>query len=72
MLKGYNLFGHFDGRDVCPPKFAIHMDLGVTKEVTQAFIDWESTNMTLLGLLLATLHDEAMEYVLGCKNAVDA
>ncbi|TQD77854.1 hypothetical protein C1H46_036602 [Malus baccata] len=72
LLKGYKLFGHFDGTDVCPPKFVIHTDLGVTKEVTQAFIDWESTNMELLSLFLATLSDEAMEYVLGCKTAADA
>ena len=34
MLKGYKLFGHFDGTYVCPSKFVIHIDLGVTKEVT--------------------------------------
>ena len=28
--------------------------------------------MALLSLLLATLSDEAMEYVLGCKTAADA
>lgn len=72
VIKGYKLFGHFDGTNVCPPKFVIQTDLGVTKEVTQAFIDWESTNMVLLSLLLATLSDEAMEYVLGWKNVADA
>ncbi|TQD75127.1 hypothetical protein C1H46_039331 [Malus baccata] len=72
VIKGYKLFGHFDGTNDCPPKFVIHTDLGVTKEVTQAFINWESTDMALLSLLLATLSDEAMEYVLGCKTVVDA
>lgn len=24
VLKGYKMFGHFDGTDVCPPKFVIH------------------------------------------------
>ncbi|XP_050124989.1 uncharacterized protein LOC126602198 isoform X1 [Malus sylvestris] len=72
VIKGYKLFGHFDGTYVCPPKFVTHTDLGITKEVTQAFIDWESTDIALLSLLLATFSDEAMEYVLGCKTAADA
>ncbi|XP_070677940.1 uncharacterized protein [Malus domestica] len=72
VLKGYKLFGHFDGTDVCPSKFIITTDLGVTEEVTKAYIDWESTDMALLSLFLATLSDEVMEYVLGCKNAHEA
>ncbi|RXH93181.1 hypothetical protein DVH24_013757 [Malus domestica] len=43
-----------------------------TLEITQAFLDWESIDMALLSLLLATLFDEAMEYVLGCKIANEA
>ncbi|CAN6721396.1 unnamed protein product [Malus baccata var. baccata] len=72
VLKGYKLFGHFDGTDVCPPKFVLSTDLGVIEEITKAYVDWESTDMALLSLLLATLSDEAMEYVLGCKNAHEA
>ncbi|CAN6704647.1 unnamed protein product [Malus baccata var. baccata] len=41
-------------------------------EITVEFIDWESTDMALLSLLLATLTDEAMEYVLGCRTANEA
>ncbi|XP_070677864.1 uncharacterized protein [Malus domestica] len=72
VLKGYKLFGHFDGTDVCPPMFVLTTDLRVTEEITKAYVDWESTDMALLSLLLATLSDEAMEYVLGCKNAYEA
>ncbi|KAM1422622.1 hypothetical protein ACFX2I_004733 [Malus domestica] len=35
-------------------------------------MDWESTDMALLSLLLATLTDDAMEYVLGCRTAHEA
>lgn len=72
VLKGCKLFGHFDGTTVCPPKFVITTDLGVTKEVTSTYLEWESTDMVLLSLLLATLFDEAMEYVLGCITSSEA
>lgn len=72
MLKGYKLLGHFDGTTVSSPKFVITSDLGVTKEVASAYIEWESTDMALLSLLLATLSDKAMEYVLGCRTASEA
>ncbi|KAM1347786.1 hypothetical protein ACFX2H_036673 [Malus domestica] len=72
VLRGYKLFGHFDGTIVCPPKYVVSTEVGVTKEISGAFIDWESTNMALLSLLLATLTDEAMKYVLGCRTAHEA
>ncbi|KAM1859212.1 hypothetical protein ACFX13_011546 [Malus domestica] len=72
VLKGYKLFGHFDGTLVCPPKFVIHPERGVTSALTDAYVDWESTDMALLSLLLATLSDEAIEYVLGCVTACEA
>lgn len=72
VLKGHKLFGHFNGATVCQPKFIIHSDNRVTKEITEAFIEWESTDMAWLGLILAKLFDEAMEYVIGCRTANEA
>ncbi|KAB2616519.1 hypothetical protein D8674_023107 [Pyrus ussuriensis x Pyrus communis] len=72
VLKGYKLFGHFDGTIGCPSKYAVSSETGVTREITTAFLDWESTDMALISLLLATLTDEAMEYVLGCRTAFEA
>ncbi|KAM1091427.1 hypothetical protein FF1_018916 [Malus domestica] len=69
VLKRHKLFEHFDCTNVCPPKFIIHTETGVTNEITQAYIEWESTDMALLSLLLATLFDEAMEYIIGCRTA---
>ncbi|KAM2874298.1 hypothetical protein COP2_017588 [Malus domestica] len=72
VLRGYKLFGHFDGTTVCPSKYVVSIEVGVTKEISEVFVNWESTDMALLSLLLATLSDEAMEYVLGCRTAHEA
>ncbi|CAN6725999.1 unnamed protein product [Malus baccata var. baccata] len=72
VLRGYKLFGHFDGTTVCPSKYVVSAETGVTKDITVEFMDWEFTDMALLSLLLATLTDEAMEYVLGCRTANEA
>ncbi|XP_016647521.1 PREDICTED: uncharacterized protein LOC107880499 [Prunus mume] len=72
VLEGYDLFGHFDGSALPPPKFAIVDEEGVTSEVTAAYKDWMRTNKALLSLLIASLSDEAIEYVIGCKTARDA
>lgn len=69
VLKGYKLFDHFDGFAVCPPKFVLNTEIGVTKEVTTAFQDRETTYMALLSLLIATLTDDIIEHVIGCKTA---
>lgn len=60
VLKGYKLFDHFDGSSVCPLKFVIHTDIGVTSELTTTYISSESIDLALLNLLLATLSDEAI------------
>ncbi|XP_068338942.1 uncharacterized protein [Pyrus communis] len=56
----------------CPPKYVVNTEFGIASEVTSGYVEWESMNMALLSLLLATLTDEAMEYVLGCKTAFEA
>ncbi|XP_050125753.1 uncharacterized protein LOC126603028 [Malus sylvestris] len=72
VLKEYKLFGHFDGTIGCPSKYAVSSETGITREITTEFLDWESTDMALISLLLATLTDEAMKYVLGCRTAFEA
>ena len=39
VLKGYKLFDHFDDTAVCPPKFVIQIERGVTSEITNAFLE---------------------------------
>lgn len=72
VLRGYKLFGHFDGSTPCPTKFIISPDTGVTKEITVEYLEWEAIDMALLSLLLTTLTDEAMEYVIGCRTTNEA
>ncbi|CAL8091507.1 unnamed protein product [Prunus armeniaca] len=72
LLEGYNLFGHFDGSTLPLPKSTIVDEEGVTSEVTTAYKDWMCTDKALLSLLIASLSDEAIEYVIGCKTARDA
>ncbi|XP_021818566.1 uncharacterized protein LOC110760573 [Prunus avium] len=62
VFQGYDLFDHFDGSEVCPPKFVIDTELGVTTEVTDAYKSWIQTDKALLSLLLATLSDDAIDY----------
>lgn len=72
VLEGYDLFDHFDGTNVCPPKYLISLDGGVTKELTQAYKEWIKTDKALLSLLIAILGDEAIEYVVGSKTTFEA
>jgi len=72
VLKGYKLFDHFNGSIPCPSKFVVSVETGVTKELTVAFQDWETLDLSLLSLLIATLTDDAIEYVVGCKTAAKA
>ncbi|CAL9017543.1 unnamed protein product [Prunus brigantina] len=72
VLQGYELFGHFDGSSVPHPQFAIVDEEGDTSELTTAYKEWIRTDKALLSLLIASLSDEALEYVIGCKTARDA
>ncbi|CAN6567966.1 unnamed protein product [Malus baccata var. baccata] len=72
VLRGYDLFDHFIGEYVCPPKYVLSLTLGVTTEVTTAYKTWVKADMALLSLLIATLSNDAMEYVVGCKTAHEA
>lgn len=72
MLEGYDLFEYFDGTNVCPPNYVITLEGGVTKELTTAYKDWVKIDNALLSLLIATLGNEAIEYVVGSKIAHEA
>ncbi|KAB2605268.1 hypothetical protein D8674_004985 [Pyrus ussuriensis x Pyrus communis] len=72
VLRGYDFFDHFTGDSVCPPKFVITSELGVTNEINAAYKEWVKIDMALLSLLLATLSDDAIEYVVGCKTSHEA
>ncbi|CAL9005263.1 unnamed protein product, partial [Prunus brigantina] len=67
VLQGYDLFGYLDGSVFAPPKFAIWDEEGVTSEVTVAYKDWLRTDKALLSLLIASLSDEALQYVIGSR-----
>lgn len=72
VLEGYDLFDYFDGTYVCPPKYVVCLEKGVTKEITEAYREWIKANKALLSLLIATLGDEAIEYDVGSKIAHEA
>lgn len=72
VLERYDLFDFFDATNVCPPKYVISLEDGVTKEITNAYREWVKTDKALLSLLIAVLGDEAIEYVVGCKIAYEA
>lgn len=40
----------------------------VTKEITSAFKEWESIDLALLSLLIVSLSNDAIEYVIGCRT----
>ncbi|KAI5345185.1 hypothetical protein L3X38_013062 [Prunus dulcis] len=70
VLQGYELFGHFDDSSIpCCPVYRIQ---SVLSELTTAYKEWIRTDKALLSLLIASLFDEALEYVIGCKTARDA
>ncbi|BFG17195.1 hypothetical protein CerSpe_034690 [Prunus speciosa] len=72
VLQGYDLFGHLDGSVTASPKFAILDEEGVTSEVIAAYKDWLRTDKALLSLLIASLFNEALEYVIGSRTAREA
>ncbi|KAB2614976.1 S2-RNase [Pyrus ussuriensis x Pyrus communis] len=63
VLEGCDLFDYFDGTNVCPPKYVVSLESGVTSEITAAYREWIKADKALLSLLIATLGDEAIEYI---------
>ncbi|KAM2181670.1 hypothetical protein TB1_031621 [Malus domestica] len=72
VLRGYDLFAFFTGEAPCPPKYVIDTASGVTNEINAAYKDWVKKDLALLSLLIATLSDDAMEHVIGCKTSYEA
>ncbi|CAL8096539.1 unnamed protein product [Prunus armeniaca] len=72
VMEGYDLFGHFDGSSIAPPKFAILDEEGATSEITATYMDWVKIDKALLSCLITTLSNDAIECVIGCKTAHDA
>lgn len=72
VLRGYGLFDYFNGESQCPPKYCITPKGGVTKEITYAYKQCIQNDLALHNLLIATLSDEAMDYVIGCMTAQEA
>ncbi|CAL8114133.1 unnamed protein product [Prunus armeniaca] len=72
VLQGFDLFGYLDGFIVPLPKFALLATRGVSSQITIAYQEWLKTDTALLGLLLATLSDEVIDYVIGTKTAREA
>lgn len=69
VLRRYDFLDFFTGESPCSPKFVIDTKSGVTKEITEAYTSWVHKDMALLSLLIATLSDDDMEYVIGCKTS---
>ena len=72
FLEGYDLFDHFDGFSVSHPKYVFTEATGITTKITTAYKEWVKQDHALVSLLLATLGDKAVEYVVGCKTAYEA
>ncbi|KAM5576327.1 hypothetical protein ABKV19_007270 [Rosa sericea] len=72
LLEGQDLFGYIDGNTLCPTKYVITDSEGVTGEITAAYKIWKKTDKALLSLLVATLDDEIMDIVVGCKSSREA
>lgn len=60
------MFDYLDGSNLCPPKY---VENGVTKKFTIAYREWIKTNKALLSLLIATLENKAIEYLIRSKIA---
>lgn len=71
VLRGYDLFDHFTGESVCPPKYVLNSEMAVTQEISTTYKTWVKTDMALLSLLIATLNDDAIKHV-GCKTSYEA
>lgn len=72
VLRGNDLLDFYTGDNPCPPKFVINIETSVTKEITDAYKSWVKKDMALLSLLIATLSDDAMEHIIGCKTSQEA
>ncbi|PRQ44692.1 putative RNA-directed DNA polymerase [Rosa chinensis] len=71
-LAGNGLFGFYDGSEVAPPRYVLTSEFEVTKEETTAYRAWKQTDMALLSLLMATLDEDIVDVIIGCKTSRQA
>ncbi|PRQ15945.1 putative RNA-directed DNA polymerase [Rosa chinensis] len=72
LLEGHDLFGYIDGNTLCPTKYVITDDEGVTGEITATYKEWMKTDKAILSLLIATLSSDTRDYVVGSKTSREA
>ncbi|VVA40341.1 Hypothetical predicted protein [Prunus dulcis] len=70
VLEGHELFGHFDGSVVSPPKFAFVDEKVANSEVMATYKNWLKLHKALL--LIGTLSNDSIEYVIESKTTRDA
>ena len=68
-LVGNGLFGFYDGTEVAPPRYALTSEGEVTNEETAAYKAWKQTDMALISLLMATLDEDIVDVIIGCKTS---
>ncbi|KAB2625660.1 hypothetical protein D8674_017320 [Pyrus ussuriensis x Pyrus communis] len=64
VLEGYDLFDYFDGTNTCPPKYVLSLEHRITKEIAAAYRAWIKTDKALISLLIATLGNEVIKYII--------
>ncbi|CAL2228731.1 unnamed protein product [Prunus armeniaca] len=72
VLEGYDIFGHFDGLSIAPLKFTILDEEAVTSVLTAAYRAWVKIVKALLSLLITTLSNDAIKFVISCKKTHEA
>lgn len=71
-LAGNGLFGYYDGTDIAPPRYVLNTEGEVLSEESAAYKAWKQTDMALLSLLMATLDEEIVDVIIGCKSSHQA
>lgn len=71
-LAGNGLFGYYDGTEVSPPHYALNTEGEAINEETADYKAWKQTDMALLCLLMATLDEDIVDVIIGCKTSRQA
>lgn len=71
-LAGNGLFGYYDGTDIAPPRYQLNTEGEVLSEESVAYKAWKQNDMALLSLLMATLDEEIVDVIIGCKSSHQA
>lgn len=71
-LAGNGLFGYYDGSEIAPPRYVLNTKGEIINEETAAYKAWKQTDMALLSLLMATLDEDIVDVIIGCKTSRQA